>query len=906
MEGNTNSSTSSSIISPVVHSTTVTAYVHPTVNNSPPSPPSVQTGIPSVADDLATNANTVTGPSLSRTTATTGRVSFAATPSILASPPCSPTTTPVTTSTRAKRNTGVSAGPAVYFPPVNASVRVTPFRVSFPSAKKKTRAPFIASYRAPSSAPALITNPVPAPHFGSQCNSPCDVCEEYYPYTPSNNTYPRTTSFAINTGSPDKQPRKYSMTTKGGGGGEGKSNEGGGGKRGKKEGEVEQLRLETTSLLHKGEERKEEKNEEGDGGNVEERREEGEMEGDVVVVTNYISTTSKMSSLSQDSGCNERGNWQSKWDYFLSVAGFAIGLANVWRFPYLCYMNGGGAFLVPYLLVLVLVGIPLYLMESAIGQFASSSCITIYNVCPILKGAGQTTFLVNLIFVTVYNVIIAYPLVYLGYSFTTHLPWASCSNSWNSLQCSLVDSRNTTTGNYTLEEGPLSPADEFFHNKVLELTDGMTDLGGFNWPVVGASLFIWAFVFLCVFKGINVFGKVVWFTATFPFLMLFTLLLRGLTLPGAWDGVYFYLWPDFTKLKELKVWAAAAAQIFYSLGPGWGILTTLGSYNKFRNPCLRNSLLVPLLNCSTSILAGFVVFSVLGFMAQRMNTTVDKVTAAGPSLVFITYPEALSLMPFSPLWAVLFFLMIFFLGIDSMIAHIETLTVSLVDEVPSLRPWRGLVTLLVCCVDILFSLLFCTKGGIYWLTLMDWYSASYTLILNSLCEVIVFVFIYGKYEGVFAGAGRTVRDLQMMNNERISYLWYGAWLFVTPIVLLLIFINTMVSSGPATYRGEELPGWSQAIGWGISLASMIPLPVYFLYYLTCKAKGSLCKRLRAGFTPSESWGPAFESHREEWQSLCRQQPLRHPLLHPDLSSPQLHSNPKSQHEYSSKREAVCV
>ncbi|XP_042223469.1 sodium- and chloride-dependent glycine transporter 2-like isoform X3 [Homarus americanus] len=464
---------------------------------------------------------------------------------------------------------------------------------------------------------------------------------------------------------------------------------------------------------------------------------------------------SKM-SLSQDSS-TERGNWQTKWDYFLSVAGFSIGLANVWRFPYLCYMNGGGAFLVPYLLVLVVVGLPLYLLESALGQFSSCSCFTLYEVCPIFKGVGYATFIMNLVFVAVYSVVIAYPLVFLYNSFSTKLPWSSCGNTWNTPACSLAENRNSTLAG---DSQQLSPADEFFHNFILEISDDITELDGFLWPVVGASFFIWTFVFLTVFKGINVFGKVVWFTAIFPFIMLFTLLIRGLTLPGAWDGIYFYIWPNFEKLKELKI------------------------------------------------------------------------------------------------------------------AHIETTTVSFVDEFPQYRHRRGLVTFLVCFFDMLASLLFCTRGGIYWLTLVDWYSASYTLILNCLCEILIFGLIYG--------AGRTVRDLQIMTTEKVSYYWYVVWLAAAPTVLLLIFINTMVSNAPASYRGEAFPGWAQGIGWLTALVSMLAIPIYFFYYLTCASSGSLSQRMECGLQPAESWGPAVESHREEWETLCKQQPLRHRLLHPDL------------------------
>ncbi|XP_069945488.1 sodium- and chloride-dependent GABA transporter 1-like isoform X1 [Cherax quadricarinatus] len=566
-----------------------------------------------------------------------------------------------------------------------------------------------------------------------------------------------------------------------------------------------------------------------------------------------------------------RGTWQSQCDYFLSLAGFAIGLSNVWRFPYLCYMNGGGAFLVPYLLVLVLVGIPLYRLESSLGQFSSCSCFTLYEVCPLFKGVGVSSFLVNVVFVTVYSVVIAYPLLFLYNSFNSHLPWSSCDNPWNTPACSLTTYGNTSKGNAP----ELSPADEFFHNYILEITGGITELGGFTWPVMAATVFIWVFVFLCVFKGIKVFGKVVWFTATFPFVMLFVMLIRGLTLPGAWNGIYFYIYPDFEKLKDLRVWAAAAGQIFYSLGPGWGILTTLGSYNKFRYRCQRDAIFVPVLNCATSILAGFVVFSVLGFIAHRSGVSVQDVTSAGPALVFITYPEALSLMPFAPFWAVLFFLTIFFLGIDSLIAHIETTTMSLVDKYRVFGRYRGLVTLAVCVLAALASLIFCTRGGIYWLTLVDWYSASFTLVLNSLCEVLVFSFIYG--------AGRTVRDLQMMTSERIGYYWYAVWLLVTPLVLLLIFINIMVSNAPASYRGEVFPGWVQALGWFSALVSIVAVPAYFVYYITCASRGTLTQRVSTGLQPSKRWGPLEESYRKEWEVFCLQHPLRHRLLHPDLT-----------------------
>ncbi|XP_076054339.1 sodium- and chloride-dependent GABA transporter 1-like [Oratosquilla oratoria] len=576
----------------------------------------------------------------------------------------------------------------------------------------------------------------------------------------------------------------------------------------------------------------------------------------------------------------DRGNWDNKWDYLLSLAGYAIGIGNVWRFPYLCYRNGGGAFLVPYLLMLLMVGIPLFFLESAIGQFSSSGCLTIYSVCPAFKGIGYANILVTLIASTYYSVVIGYPLIFLFHSFTSKLPWASCSNPWNTIQCVLGSSgfdaevRNRT--------GAISAADEFFHNEVLQMSSDITDIGGFTWPVVFANVFVWTFAFVCIFKGVKVVGKVVWFTTTFPFVMLFVLLIRGVTLPGASLGIYYYIYPDFNKLKKLETWADAAVQIFFSLGTGWGSLVTMGSYNRFKNNCIRDALLVPVLNCLTSIFAGFVVFSVLGFMAQQTGTSVEEVTDAGPALAFVTYPEALAMMPFAPVWSVLFFSMLFFLGIDSLFVQIETMVASFTDEFPRFRKNKEMVAFVACAIMLFAGLFCCTRGGMYVLQLLDWYSVPLTIICTCLCELFVFSYIYG--------AGRVVRDIQFMTQKPVHFFWYFMWLVATPSTLMFIFFNTIINNTPVSYRDYVFPEWAQAIGWMTSITSMLAIPIYAIFYFIYKAKGSLSKRLETSLAPTESWGPYMEDNRTRWFDYCSAHPLLHRLLHPafeDLVSPRI-------------------
>ncbi|XP_047474084.1 sodium- and chloride-dependent betaine transporter-like [Penaeus chinensis] len=169
---------------------------------------------------------------------------------------------------------------------------------------------------------------------------------------------------------------------------------------------------------------------------------------------------SSADSLSDTEGNGkERGNWSHKCDYLFTMAGYAIGLSNVWRFPYLCYINGGGAFLIPYLLMLVLVGIPLFFLETAVGQFSSSSCLTVFSVCPAFKGLGMASIAINLMTLTYYIVLVSFPVLFLTYSFSWELPWASCGNSWNSANCTVGRPHESAN----MEDG-VSSADEFFQS----------------------------------------------------------------------------------------------------------------------------------------------------------------------------------------------------------------------------------------------------------------------------------------------------------------------------------------------------------------------------------------------------------------------------------------------------------
>lgn len=195
------------------------------------------------------------------------------------------------------------------------------------------------------------------------------------------------------------------------------------------------------------------------------------------------------------------------------------------------------------------------------------------------------------------------------------------------------------------------------------------NFGGIRWELFGYLTLAWLVCFLCLVRGIQTIGKIVYFTALFPYVILTALLIQGVTLDGADEGVLWYIMPNFSTLKDAKIWVDAASQIFYSLGIGCGSLVTLASYSNFSNNCHRDAIFVTFTNLFSSVYAGFAIFSILGFLARQMQMPIDKVVQDAEGLAFIAYPEAVVQMPLPNLWAILFFFMLFILGLGSQVSR---------------------------------------------------------------------------------------------------------------------------------------------------------------------------------------------------------------------------------------------
>ncbi|MED6236060.1 hypothetical protein ATANTOWER_003902, partial [Ataeniobius toweri] len=371
--------------------------------------------------------------------------------------------------------------------------------------------------------------------------------------------------------------------------------------------------------------------------------------------------------------------------------------------------------------------------------------------------------------------------------------------------------------------------------RVLGISNGIEEIGSLRWELVLCLLLAWIICYFCVWKGVKSTGKVVYFTATFPYVMLVVLLVRGLSLPGAMDGLAFYLYPDPTRLVDPQVWMDAGAQVLFSFGICQGSLTALGSYNQYNNDCYKDTFVLCLVNGGSSFVAGFAIFSVLGFMSYEQGLPISQVAASGPGLAFIAYPRAVAMMPLPQLWAVCFFIMVILLGADTQFVSLECLMTSVTDMFPSMfrRAYRReLLLLCLCSVCFFLGLLLVTEGGLYFLQLFDHYVCSgNNLLLLSVCQSIAIGWIYG--------ADRLYDNIEDMIGYRPWPLMKICWLYVTPAVCLGTFIFSVVKYKPLKFnKTYTYPTWAYALGWFLGLFCVLMVPLWILFQLT-RMEGTL-------------------------------------------------------------------
>ncbi|XP_066249427.1 sodium-dependent noradrenaline transporter-like [Euwallacea similis] len=566
-------------------------------------------------------------------------------------------------------------------------------------------------------------------------------------------------------------------------------------------------------------------------------------------------TSSQAGEVDPDSFTAEdnRETWGSNTDFLLSIIGFAVDLANIWRFPYLCYKNGGGAFLIPYTLMLVFGAVPLFYMELILGQFNRQGPISLWRICPLFKGVGFCAVLVAFYVSFYYNVILAWALYYLGSSISEELPWIHCNNTWNTEQCweirTLNQTNRTSLGlNASTWNTKHTPAFEFFHRAVLEMqwSDGLHEMGYPKWQLVVCLVLIYCLLYVSLFKGVKSSGKVVWVTATMPYVVLTILLARGLMLPGALGGISYYLKPELSKLKETQVWVDAAVQIFYSVGAGFGVHLSYASYNTFHNNCYRDCIITTIVNCFTSFFSGFVIFTYLGYMSHKQGVDIKYVATEGPGLVFQVYPEAVATLPGSHLWSVLFFFMLIMLGVDSAMGGLECVITGLMDEFSVFfrdrKYARETFTLIVILTSFSVALINVTPGGIYMFHLFDTYSAGISLLCSALFEAIAVSWFYGL--------DRLTQDVEAMLGIKPGIYWRVCWKFISPSFIVCVVMFGLLYHQPLVYNDYLYPNWAEWVGWSLALSSIMMIPLGAIVQL-CKTAGSFRERMALSISPIE-------------------------------------------------------
>ncbi|KAM9824689.1 sodium-dependent neutral amino acid transporter B(0)AT1-like [Neosynchiropus ocellatus] len=587
---------------------------------------------------------------------------------------------------------------------------------------------------------------------------------------------------------------------------------------------------------------------------------------------------------------DDRPKWDNKAQYILTCVGFCIGVGNVWRFPYLCQTHGGGAFLIPYLILLVLEGMPLLLLEFAIGQRLRKGSVGVWrSINPYLTGIGIASMLVSLFIGVYYNTIMAWVMWYLFNSFQSPLPWT---------QCPLNENR---TG-FVSDCQRSSTVDYFFYRVTLGSSTTISESGQMQWPMVVCLVAAWAIVGICCIRGISTSGKVVYVTALLPYVVLAIFLIRGLTLKGSLSGLEYLFTPDVEELSNPTTWLDAGAQVFYAFSLAWGGLISFSSYNPVHNNCVQDAVLLSVITGFTSVYAATVTYTIIGFMATEkyehcineniltlinaFNIPEDSITmenykpaydhlnsshpdvvqglgikpchlqtflsqgVEGTGLAFIVFTEAITKMPGAPIWSVLFFVMLLCLGLSTMFGTIEAVVAPLKDLAIFPRKWPvEALTGITCGVAFIISLLFAQQSGIHWLTLFDRFAGSFSLLTIGLFEMIAVVYIYG--------IDRFNRDVEFMVGSKPGIYWQVTLRFVSPLILLIILVFYLVTQVQQTLTyltwdpnsdkfpllaSEPYPAWINGVIFVLAGVPCLAVPVYALgrlIYVRSKKNTSL-------------------------------------------------------------------
>lgn len=327
---------------------------------------------------------------------------------------------------------------------------------------------------------------------------------------------------------------------------------------------------------------------------------------------------------------------------------------------------------------------------------------------------------------------------------------------------------------------------------------------------------------------------------------MFILLVRSATLEGAVDGMYYFIYPEWSKMFEAKVWYAAVTQVFYSLAVCFGSIIMYSSYNKIDHKINRDVHVITILDTFTSLLAGCTIFGILGHLAWIMKVPVKEVTQSSVALAFMTYPEAIAKIDFIPqFFSMVFFIMLFVLGIGSNIGMASCIMTVIRDRFPRIQCWK--IVLCIALVGVTVGMIYTTPVGMSLMSFLDFYGASFVALILAIVEIITVTWIYG--------VDRLCLDIEFMLHYKIGIYWRICWKYVTPSIMIAVLFYYIYTWQPLNYQGKEYPHEMHILGWTISAAILCQLPIWAFIAIRDQKEKTFLSRIVNAFKPDENWGP---------------------------------------------------
>ncbi len=493
----------------------------------------------------------------------------------------------------------------------------------------------------------------------------------------------------------------------------------------------------------------------------------------------------------------KRESWGTRGSFILAGIGSAVGLGNLWRFPYELYDHGGGAFLVPYVVAAFAIGVPMIILEFSLGHFTQRAAPYAFARGHWrLEFVGWWSVLLGFVIVTFYPVVLAWCFSYLWFSIQGifnggKLPWAG--------------------------EGleGVENAKHFFYDTYLGYREGLT-LGGVRGHLLCPLIITWVIMHLCIFKGVSLVSKIVWLTVPLPWIMLLILTVRGLTLNGSIQGLAYYLNPDWTELAKATTWRFAFSQALFSLSLAFGVMITYASFLHRKSDLNNNAAIVGLADFGTSFVCGLAVFSTLGGMtfvtAQAGHPVpLENVAEGGPGLAFVAFPYALAQLPYAAWFSAVFFLALITLGVDSAFSITESTLAAVVDK----TGWsRSMILPVMTVIGIATGLIFITPGGLNWLGIVsDFIDGTWGITFMGLLECIVLGWLW------------RIDVLRRHANERSDWRmgrWWNVLIrIIVPVILGSLFFwglyDDLTSAGGFLQGLEGQWHVGNCVGMGIML-----------------------------------------------------------------------------------------